>query len=165
MDTGAVYYAKQDHAYVLKFVGAIRYTLGCALDDFLNHLFRQRDFDNILIDLRETTSIDSTSLGLLAKIANFMSAQLGKRTTIVSTNADINQTLDSVGFYQVFSICQDPEAQCPQAERLVPDQDVEPDRQHLGETLYEAHRLLSELNEKNRATFHNVLEALKPGKS
>lgn len=161
MADGALYYAKQDHAYILRFVGEIRYTMGCAIDDFLTQLFKQQDFDNILIDLRETKAIDSTSLGLLAKIANFMRQQFAKRITIVSTNPDVNQTLDSVGFYQVFSVCEDPQAACGCAEQAL-DMPAEPNRKQLGETLYEAHRLLAELNDKNRETFRNVLDVLKP---
>lgn len=158
MSAGSVFYAKLGNAYVLRFVGDIRYTLGCALDEFLDRLFERRDFDNILIDLREATSIDSTSLGLLARVANFQRGEFGKRTTIVSTNADINETLDSVGFDQVFSVCHDPDG-CPPAHE--PLRVSPPSPTELSDTMYEAHRLLSDLNERNRNAFRDVLDLLK----
>ncbi|NIW77982.1 MAG: anti-sigma factor antagonist, partial [Calditrichae bacterium] len=71
---------------MLKFSGDIRYTMGCSLDDFLKKLFKRSDFETILIDLTETRSIDSTSLGLLAKIANFMQHQFHQKAPLVSTN-------------------------------------------------------------------------------
>lgn len=158
MSAGNVYYAKQNHCYVLKFVGDIRYTQGNALDQFLNRLFGQDDFDDMLIDLSETTSIDSTNLGLLAKIANYMHHQLHKQATVVSLNDDINQTLDGVGFFQVFHICQDP-CRCRQADQVVPD--TNPSKDEITRTVREAHQTLSDLNEHNRLIFRNVLDALK----
>ncbi len=158
MDSGEVFYSKQDHTYILKFVGDIRYTMGSSLDDFLDRLFTRNDFDNILIDLTETTAIDSTNLGLLAKIANFMRARLGKKTTLVSVNSDINQILDSVGFYEVFSICKDQQSCLVAAQRLAI---ANPSDSKLAETLFEAHKILSELNPENREEFKSVVQVLK----
>ena len=35
MEDGAAFYVKQGDAYIIKLVGDIRYTMGCALGDFL----------------------------------------------------------------------------------------------------------------------------------
>ena len=156
MAEGDIYYAKQDHCYVLKFVGDIRYTQGNALEQFLKRLFRENDFDDMLIDLSETTSIDSTNLGLLAKIANYMRRHQHKRATLVSLNDDVNQTLEGVGFFQVFDIRGD--AGCyPDAENNVPA--TQPSKAELTRTVLEAHQTLSNLNEKNRLAFKSVLDA------
>lgn len=158
MDTGTVSYAKQDHTYILKFVGDIRYTLGYSLDTFLNRLFERQDFNDILIDLTETTSIDSTSLGLLAKVANLMRDRFGKKTTIISGNEDINQILDSVGFYEVFTICENGKAGLEEGQQLPT---ADPSKTQLTETVLDAHNILSELNQDNRNMFKDVVEALK----
>ena len=157
-DKGMVYYAQRDQLYILKFVGDIRYTLSCSLDKFLDRIFSQANFDTMLIDLTETRSIDSTNLGLLAKIAKFMWRRFDKKTTLISTNPDITQLLASMGFDSVFTICSD-------RERCQPvDQDLtisEGTRNELADTLLESHILLSELNENNREMFKSVIEALK----
>lgn len=158
MDTGAVFYAKQDQTYILKFVGDIRYTLGYSLDVFLNRLFEKKDFDDILIDLTETTSIDSTSLGLLAKVANFMRNRFGKKTIIMSCNEDVNEVLDSVGFYEVFTICDVCRTDVKEAQQLPLSEASETE---LAKTLLDAHSVLSELNRDNRIRFKDVVEALK----
>lgn len=160
MATGNVYYAKQGHCYILKFVGEIRYTQGNALEEFLDGLFRQKDFDDVLIDLSETTSIDSTNLGLLAKIANHMHRCLHKQATLVSLNDDINQTLDGVGFFQVFNICSDPARCCQCTDKELPA--TTPSKEELTRTVREAHEVLSELNDNNRLIFRSVLDALDP---
>jgi anti-anti-sigma factor len=158
MTAGKAFYVKQSNTYVIKLVGDIRYTMGCSLDDFLNQLFENMDFDDIVVDLGETTCIDSTSLGLLAKIANFMQDRFAKKTTLISTDKDINQLLDSVGFYAVFNICE----QCPTcSEGSLRLSISDPSKTELTKTMFEAHSRLSELNDNNREIFKNVVEALK----
>ena len=158
MTAGKAFYAKQGNTYVIKLVGEIRYTMGCSLDDFLSQLFERSDFDDIIVDLSEVTCIDSTNLGLLAKIANFMQARFAKKTTLVSTNNDINQLLGNVGFQEVFNICDD----C-----LIPTETTlqlavsDPSKATLTKTMFEAHSILSKLNDKNCQVFKSVVEALK----
>ncbi len=159
MSTGKVFYAKQDHLYILKFVGDIRYTMGHSLDNFLDQLFAQMDFDDVLIDLTEATSIDSTALGLLAKIANLMRTHSDKKVTIASGNEDIDQILASVGFYQVFSIRDDHPGFRMEAVRQLLISDSS--KAGMAKTLFEAHSILSELNDNNRKVFETVVDVFK----
>lgn len=156
-DGGEVLYAKQDRLYVLKFVGAIRYTLSCSLHKFLGWLFTQQDFDAVLIDLTEATCIDSTNLGLLAKIANFMWDQHDTKTTIISTNPDIDETLAGVGFDRIFILCSNVH-DCRPTDHAVTIEAAS--KAELTQTLFEAHRQLYDLNERNRQMFRSVVEAL-----
>lgn len=157
MDKGAVFYTKYQDIYVIKLTGEARYQLGCSFDDFLKQLFSVGDFNDILIDLTETVTIDSTFLGLLAKIANYIRNRFQRQVTIFSTNEDINQILAGVGFYSVFNICNaSPSAGCAGEKMMVNDVD----QSRLAGTLYDAHLILSELNCKNREMFKNVVELL-----
>jgi anti-anti-sigma factor len=158
MITGEVFYAKQHDTYTIKMVGDLRYTLGCALDDFLNQLFARNDYDDIRIDLSEATMIDSTNLGLLAKIANFMRDRFGKRATLVCDNSDINKILDSVGFSDIFIISQDRLSDAQAIQRLPV---AEPTKPELTKTLFETHSTLSALNDENRKAFHDIVETLR----
>lgn len=163
MDSGNVFYAIHERVLVLKFVGEIRYTMGesyrisASLDSFLDTVFEEGGFDSVLLDLTETSSIDSTNLGLIAKIAQHGEQKLGKKPTIISTNADIDAILDSVGFEQVFNIVHElPETSAeldalPQAEAA--------DRE-LAQMLLDAHKALTSLNDKNKAMFKNVVQLL-----
>ncbi len=157
MENGAVYYAKHQDSYVIKPTGSVRYQLGCSFDEFLKRLFAREDFNDILIDLTEVTMIDSTFLGLLAKIANYIRRRFDRKVTIISSNEDINKILDSVGFYSVFNISNADAAISGDADRMATR---DADRSQLARTLYDAHRILSDLNEKNREMFKNVVEEL-----
>ncbi len=159
MTSGAIYYAKRDTIYVVKFVGDIRCTMSCALDEFLNRLFARGDFDRIAIDLTETTTIDSTNLGLLAKVANFMHGRFHRKPLLISTNDDVNAVLESMGFEDVFEICQcDGNCHLGDAELLQID---EPSRTAMARTMLDAHRTLSDLNDYNRQEFKSVIGALR----
>ena len=157
METGAIYFARHQDTYVFKFTGEVCFQQGCAFDDFLKRLFACEDFNDILVDLTQTRLIDSTNLGLLAKIANYIRRRFNRKVTVFSTNEDINQILDSVGFFSVFNICNwNPLKTEDDKQAII----CPADQSHLATTLYEAHLILSELNEKNREMFRNVVEEL-----
>ncbi|KAB2935773.1 MAG: STAS domain-containing protein [Candidatus Contendobacter sp.] len=160
MESGAAFYVKQGNTYVLKLSGDVRYTMGCALGDFLNGLFARADYDDIVVDLTDAHSIDSTSLGLLARIANFSRQHFARKTTLLSTNPDVNQILDNLGFYEIFNIRDTGETISATLRQLaIPDPC---DKDTLTRIVYEAHRTLSELNPGNQETFKGVLDSLRP---
>jgi anti-anti-sigma factor len=158
MESGAAFYARQGDTYILKLVGDIRYTMGCALSDFLDQLFTKTGYNDIIVDLTDTHSIDSTSLGLLAKIANFNRQHFSHKTTLLSTNPDINQILDSMGFYDVFNIRDTSETITEALQQLAISV---PCKDELTRIVYEAHQTLSDLNAQNQAAFKGVLDTLR----
>ena len=159
MEAGTAFYVKQGTVYLIKLVGDIRYTMGCALGDFLDELFARADFDDIVVDLTETHSIDSTSLGLLAKIANFSREHFSRKTTLLSTNADVNQVLDTMGFYEIFNIRDTGETISVALQQLASQTPCNKD--DLTRIVFEAHRTLSEINPQNRQAFQGVLDSMR----
>ena len=160
MSVGAIYYAKQGRTYVLKFTGDIRYTMSCSLDQFLERLFEEDDFDEIAIDLTGVTGIDSTNLGLLAKVANQMRRRSPARPSLHSTNPDVNQVLLSMGLEDVFELCFDTDCRhCPKTTRLLAI--GEPGKEEMARTMLDAHCVLSDLNEDNRREFRQVVGILR----
>ena len=75
MSTGRIQFAEQDGTFVLKFVGEVRLTLCSALDATIEKIFTALNFNAIVIDLTETRSIDSTTLGLLAQAVDPVAAE------------------------------------------------------------------------------------------
>jgi len=157
MDNGTVLYASHNDVLVLRFIGDIRYTLSPSIDRFLERIFAGPKPAGFVIDLTETDSIDSTNLGLLARLALRMQALDSRRVTIVSNRADINSLLTSMALDEVFDIVEDtgPEIK---AVREVPRETA--DKETLARTLIDAHRALMDLNERNREMFQDVVAAL-----
>ena len=157
MSTGKIQFAEQEGTFVLKFVGEIRLTLCSALDATIEKIFSALNFSAIVIDLTETQSIDSTTLGLLAKLSILSRQKVGLLPTVVTTHPDITRLLQSMGFDQVFNIVGRP-VPCPESLEDLPPQDQT--EEVVRTKVLEAHRILMGLNESNREAFHDLVSAL-----
>jgi len=157
MINGKVLHASHDGIHVLRFVGDIRYTLSPSIDRFVKQLFSGPPPAGFVIDLTETDSIDSTNLGLLARIANLMKNQNGSRVTILSDRTDINAVLISMAFDEVFDIVAHTSLKTG-AEKELARQST--DKETLSRTVLETHRALMELSERNEEMFRDVVTAL-----
>ncbi|HAB01595.1 MAG TPA: anti-anti-sigma factor [Pseudomonas sp.] len=157
MSTGRIQFAEQSGTFVLKFVGEVRLTLCSALDATIEKIFTALNFSTIVIDLTETESIDSTTLGLLAKLSILSRQKVGLLPTVVTTNPDISRLLQSMGFDQVFNIVEHP-VPCPECLSDLPSQDQNEDV--VRSKVLEAHKILMGLNDSNREAFHDLVSAL-----
>ncbi len=157
MTAGRIFAANRDGAYVMKFVGDVRLNLCIAVDEFLDRMFDDPEFRSVLVDLSTTEGIDSTSLGMLAKLSN--RAQESERPTpvLVSTNPDITRLLLTMGFDDVFRIIEEPLEHESQLGEL-PGADVGAD--DLRSRVLEAHRTLMGMNEQNRLEFQDLVATL-----
>ena len=153
-----VLHASHQGVHVLRFVGEIRYTLSPALEQFITGLFSGLPPAGFVVDLTDTTSIDSTNLGLLADIAKRMRKCGGPPVILVSHRTEINEVLVSMGFNEVFTMVPNSESD------LAADHELElnetSDATTMASTLLKAHRTLMALNEHNRDQFHDVVSAL-----
>ncbi len=157
MSDGAIFYACRDGHYVLKFVGEVRLTLCSTIDLHLEKVLSSEKINDTLIDLTETTTIDSTSLGLIAKLAIKTAARGMPAPTLVSTNPDITRILYSMGFDRVFLLLDTmPTSESDLAQ--VPFVQESEDKVRL--RIIDAHRILIDLNETNRSAFKDLVATL-----
>ncbi len=152
-----ILFADQDGVQVLNFVGDVRVCLGPTISTYLASIDKRRGVRAIVIDLRETTGIDSTSLGLLAKISLRSQDQFNTLPTIITTNEDITRILLSMGFDQIFVIDQEAQYSCDQFGELPPK--IVPDAV-LRDQVLEAHKTLMGLNQNNLIAFQDLVAAL-----
>ncbi len=157
MTEGRVLDAHIDDLHVLRFEGDIRYPLSPALDRFVTALFEELPQPSFVIDLTDTRTIDSTNLGLLARIAIRCRDRGAPRIIIVSSRHDINEVLLSMGFDEVFDIVEAAGAPLPEPSELPRRPNEEPS---IALTMLEAHRSLMELSAHNREQFRDVVELL-----
>ena len=69
MQEGRILAATHNGSYVIRLVGDVRLTLCNSMDDFFEHMFADPEFVSVWVDLCDAQGIDSTTLGLLAKLA------------------------------------------------------------------------------------------------
>ena len=157
MSNGKLLVAEQDGVHILKFVGDVRLTLGPTIDTFLSHLLKNRNFKSLVVDLTETEGIDSTSLGLLVKISLRCQECYQIAPTIISTNDDITRILFSMGMEQVFLIVKEPMTREVQLGELPTECATS---EQLRKQVLEAHHVLINMNEHNRACFKELVDEL-----
>ncbi|WP_426417417.1 STAS domain-containing protein [Aestuariirhabdus sp. LZHN29] len=157
MDAGKIQAAGEGGDYRLKFTGDVRLTLCNSLDQFLEEMFDDDHFRSVVIDLTQTEGIDSTSLGLLAKLSVQAKKRFDYVPTIVSSNPDITRILLSMGFDRVFDIVEEANIKSTPLKEIV----CEACSEHVvkGHVL-SAHRTLMDLNEKNKETFSELVKSL-----
>jgi anti-anti-sigma factor len=157
MQPGRILVANHDGAHLIKFVGDVRVTLCADFDDYLAQLFAASDFVSVIIDLTQAEGIDSTSLGMLAKIAIEARKRYHLKPVILSTNSGITRLIQSMGFDTYFDIRDEvPASDSELAE--IPHVDCS-DKEMRGKVLT-AHRVLMGLSDTNKARFSELITAL-----
>ena len=143
--------------YVLMFQGDVRLTLCTAVDAFLDRMFEDVRFRSVVVDLGQTESIDSTSLGLLAKISIQADKRFGYRPTLVSTRPEITRVLVTTGLDDVFNLVDQP---LEHDEQLGELDWRSATKDEMRSRVLEAHRILMDMNESNRAAFQDLVRTL-----
>ena len=156
MPDGRITHTEREGVHVLRYAGRIDYTLAIAIDRLLETLLRDGSVAGLVFDLRQANLVDSTNLGLLARLAERVRGRGGNRAVIVSTNEDVTDVLRSMGFEEIFDIVADD----PVAAAAGPGEEIsfrQPSQDELMRTMLHAHRALVTLNDKDRAEFQDVV--------
>ena len=157
MEDGKILYAIVEDTCILKMVGAIVYRISPGFDQFLQKVSEDKSVTNFIVDLTDTVHIDSTNLGLLAKLHEFSVAKSSEMPTVVSTKESINEVLKNIGFSKMFNLIdslddvQSGFKELPQGENS---------KENLSEIMLNAHRELAKLNEVNKEAFKDVIKYL-----
>lgn len=149
--------ADQQGIYVLKFIGEIRLNLCSTLDDLVESITQDPQFKTVVIDLTETEIIDSTTLGLLAKIALAAEKQSKFLPTLISTNPDVTRIITSMGFDKIFIIVREPASRIEELEEIPV---LKASEQQVRDKVLDAHKVLMGMNSRNREEFKNLVRAL-----
>ncbi len=157
MTNGTILVARHDGAHVVKLTGDVRLTLCTALEDFFDDMFASPDFCGVVVDLCDAENVDSTTLGMMAKLAIRARNQLGLTPTIISTNPDITHLLTTMGFATVFNIREDAVLN---EEDLGELPEVACSEEAMREKVLDAHRVLMGLCPHNRAQFSELVKTL-----
>ncbi|MAZ89278.1 MAG: anti-anti-sigma factor [Cellvibrionaceae bacterium] len=157
MQQGKIWVADHAGVYVIKMVGDVRLTLCMSFDHFINNMFAADDFSSIIFDLSEADAIDSTTLGLMAKISILADQRKHLRPVVIATSRGINRLLETMGFAEIFDIVDE------LSECVTPSECLEMgaiDECEAKNKVIEAHRILMDLNQDNHETFKDLVKTL-----
>ena len=161
MNKGRILLADVDNVPILKFVGDVRVLMGAALDAYFYSLYKKPILEKMIVDLTETQGIDSTALGLLAKMAIQLRNRFNVSPTIISTNSDITRILTSMSFDLICEIVEQPLNKDSKFDELC---QLDENEDSLKQKVIEAHQTLMTLSDENRIEFQELVSALKAGR-
>lgn len=157
MKTGQILVADHNGVYVIKMVGDVRLTLCISFDQFIDAMFKSESFTSVLFDLSEAEAIDSTTLGLMAKISILGQERRGITPVILASNPSIQRILQTMGFGDIFTIVDKLDAPVLAEQPL---NCINCNEQEVKEKVLEAHKILMGLNASNADTFRNLVNML-----
>lgn len=149
--------ANDSGAYLLRLCGDVRLTLSTTLDDYLDGMVADPEFQTLIVDLCEAENLDSTTLGMLAKVALRVEADFHVQPDLYSCKAGISRLIRSMGFSQLFHIHE--ELCCAEGETSELAAQNSDEKQMHAKVL-DAHRTLMSLSTENEARFKDLLNAL-----
>lgn len=160
MQEGKILAASHHGAYVIRLEGDVRLTLCTTIDDYVQKMFDDPGFVSVWIDLCDAQGIDSTTLGLLAKLALRAESQFHFQPAIFSCDPGINRLLKSMGFQRLFELR---EESCANPDNIHEIPVVRGSERAVKEQVIDAHRVLMDLSDENRERFSDLMVALEHG--
>lgn len=158
MDSGKVLVAEHTGVYSVKLVGDVRVTQCCQFYDFVQTMVANEHYADCIVDMSETEHMDSTTLGVLASIANGSKCI---RPTILAPSSSILRLLKSMAFDRVFSIVDNTETAIGVFSEL--NQAICSDDE-MRDRVIAAHCVLMGMSDQNKTTFSPLVEALQAEK-
>jgi anti-anti-sigma factor len=141
--------------------GQIRYPTAQALREFVERTLSQDGSDTVILDLRGVEFVDSTSLGLMARVGRTTLERRGRRAVIVCSDPDVRACLRSAAFDVLFVLTEEWPLDHEIALMELP---LGPARElsarSLGRVMLDAHRELASLSPRNEHVFGDVITAL-----
>jgi anti-anti-sigma factor len=156
--SGRILVGDHDGIYVIRFEGDVRVTLCGSFDHYLDVMLADENFVSVLVDLSDAVAIDSTSLGVLAKLSLGVQRRNNRVPTLICNAPDILRILLNMGFDDVFAIVNDDYAAEQSLAELPVSSDLSEDE--MRERVIEAHKVLMSMNAQNAETFKDLVSAL-----
>lgn len=157
MSTGHVEYASLHGTHFFKLIGEVRAQSCISLDKLLQKIEQQEHVAGAIVDLTQTTFIDSTVLGVLAKLGLKLKQAHNIQAVMLSTNTDITTLANSMGLSQVFVVLNYSGEQdiCTHA---LAEENVT--HRNMLNTVLDAHKTLMHLNASNQNMFEPLVKQL-----
>lgn len=172
MEPGKILIAENDGNYLVKLVGYVRLTLCTSLNRYIDGIFKSSNgniaadganhvlANNVLIDLCDTEGLDSTTLGLLAKLALHCQREFKLKPLLFCANPGIVRELEVMAIDAYFDIVASPCDAGASSDMLQELPEAEAAPELVRDQVLDAHRLLVELNPACEKDFADLISTL-----
>jgi anti-anti-sigma factor len=104
LNEGRILVAEHDGVYLLKLDGDVRLTLCSSISQYLEKIFSCRIPSEVYVDLLDAECVDSTTLGLLARLAIHTQRVFGFKTRLLCVNRNILRVFEAMDIDGLFEI-------------------------------------------------------------
>lgn len=165
VSSGNILVADHNGVYVIKMSGDVRLTLCISFDECIEELTAREGFYTVLFDLSEAEGLDSTTLGLIAKLAMRSHEQNQKKPLVICSDPGIERLITTMGLDDVCELIDKPPQDYCEVTDFVSLDDVDEnhDEEKIKAKILESHCVLMGLNESNHETFKDLVQTLKCG--
>jgi anti-anti-sigma factor len=160
LGSGDVLVAEHQGAHLLKFTGDIRVNLCGALDAHIEKIVSNKCVDDVTIDLLDADGLDSTALGLLAKLSIHCQRDRGFTVKVFCNNVNILRVFDAMGFHEIFTSSSNASDSKMNAMLEALEINSLP-MSEIRHQVLDAHQTLAKLNPANDTEFGDLIAALK----
>lgn len=162
VSSGEILVADHQGIYVIKMKGDVRLTLCISFDECIEELISRQDFCSVLFDLSEVEGLDSTTLGLVAKLAVKSQEQKQEKPLIIGADTAIQRLLVSMGLDDLCEFIDTlPNNYCETSDFVRLQAEGVSDENQIKAKVLESHCVLMGLNETNKETFKDLVQTLK----
>ncbi len=155
---GSIFSARLESIEYIKFVGVIRYTQCTGLETYIEELFDSPSFTDIVIDLDEADMLDSTALGLLARISIEYKKISDTKPVVFLENGELAHILKRVCFDQVFNIVA--QSKNKNDVSFVELVSISKNEEEVLDYVLDAHKYLAKISDKNQHYFTDISQAI-----
>jgi len=157
LSSGKILISDKSDNYLLKLTGDVRLTLSGSLNRYMETLFGNRRVKRVVVDMLDTEGVDSTTLGLIAKLGLHCREYYQMNVQLFCQNQSILRTLECMGFDEIIDIFQQSPDMDGELRKL---EEVPSGVDELRHQVLEAHKLLLQLNPDGSAEFTDLIRAL-----
>jgi len=145
--------------YLIRMEGDVRLTLCASLSRYIDGIFHDRSAKNVLVDLLGAKGVDSTTLGLLAKLALFSAKHFGVKPTLFCTDDAILRTLEAMSLDGLFVVIKSRPPSSTQVD-MVEMRCDDAGEEEIRRQVLAAHQLLIKLNPECEHEFIDLIRTL-----
>ena len=157
MEPGKILVSHDEGNYVIKLEGDVRLTLCTSLSQYMETIFLSDHVDDVIVDLLDAEGVDSTTLGLMAKLAIYCKENFAIKPTVFCVDEGLVQILESMGLDDIYTIVERAPEKFVQFEQLEP---APGEMEQLQKQILEAHKLLVLLKPERRNEFIDLIKSL-----
>ena len=149
------------HCFYLRLEGDVRVPWCVSLESYCAAIISQPEVEAVCVDITAASNLDSTTLGVLARVAVQSAKHCARPALLLCDDDDIHRLISSMGFPSVYDIRRQSLSEEVSFDELPLLDSSESD---LQDAVIAAHRALMDLSEDNRAAFEHLVDVLERNK-